>query len=59
VGLRAGLNTEARGESFAPAEDRTSNARSASQQPDTILPELPGSLLTQLIERYSCVYSVS
>jgi hypothetical protein len=30
VGPRAGLDTEATGKSFAPAEDRTSIARSSS-----------------------------
>jgi hypothetical protein len=38
VGLRVGLDTEARG-------DRTSIARSSSPQPDTILTEHPAHIL--------------
>jgi hypothetical protein len=39
VGLRAGLDTEVREKSFAPAGDRTPTARSSSPYSDTVLTE--------------------
>jgi hypothetical protein len=49
VGLRAGLDTEVRGKSFASAGDRTSIAQSFGPYPDTVLTQLP-----RLIDVFVC-----
>jgi hypothetical protein len=56
VGLRAGLDTEARGKVICLC--RASNPRSSSLQPDTILTELPQLLVdVTTVLKYDLTFS--